>query len=188
MAVRKPVLYAVLLILLALAAVAAGIWIVYGREVRWTVLEYFMTNTPQKRCFQSGYLVEFDEGFRDCLASARSGNLHSQYHLGELFYFGQGVQRDFHRAFDWYRRAALQGHTEAQYNVAHMYDTGEGVERDPVQALAWYEVFAEFHDGGAGYYPARDDLLLVMAPEKIAAARRLYGEISARIREAGGGN
>ena len=182
MAPRKPVLYALLLILLAAAAVAAAAWTVYGRELRWAVLEYFSTNTPGKRCFQSGYLVEFEDGLRDCLSSARAGDINSQYHLAELYYLGQGVQRNYHRAFDWYLRAALQGHTEAQYNVAHMYHHGEGVARDPVRALAWYEIFAAFHDGGVGYYPAREDVRLTLAPDQVAEAERIFQATSARIR------
>ncbi len=182
MAPRKPVVYAFLLILIAVAAIVAAVWAVYGRDLRWAALEYFSTNTPQKRCFQSGYLVDFEEGLGDCLVSARAGNINSQYHLAELYYLGQGVQRDYHRAFDWYMRAAMQGHTEAQHNVAHMYHQGEGVSRDPVRALAWYEIFAFFHDGGAGYYPAREDLRLTLSAGQVAEAEAIFREISARIR------
>jgi TPR repeat protein len=52
---------------------------------------------------------------------------------------GQGVEKDFLKAFEWYRRAAEQDYPQAQFNLGVMYDNGQGVEKDYKKAFEWYK-------------------------------------------------
>ena len=39
---------------------------------------------------------------------------------------GKGVERDFAKAAEWYRKAARQGHAKAQTNLGNLYRSGRG--------------------------------------------------------------
>lgn len=131
---------------------------VLGKDMRWTVIDHVMTDSAEERCFNAGHLVDMQQGVQDCQIAADAGDVTTQFTLAERYYYGDGVQRDFRLALHWYERAAMGGHTEAQHNLAHMYRVGQGTEQNLVMAKAWYDIFAEFHDGGAGFYPERDEV------------------------------
>ncbi len=152
------------------------------RDVRWAMFEYWSTNTPEKRCFQSGYLIDFDAGYQECLDTAALGSARSMFHLGDLHYKGELLPRDHPRAFRWYYEAAMRGHNNAQYTVAHMIRYGEGVEQDLDLALAWYDLYAYFHDGKLERYPAREELVALLSAGEIAAARQQYERLVAQIK------
>lgn len=152
------------------------------RDVRWAMFEYWSTNTPEKRCYQAGYLVDFEDGYRECLETAGQGSTRSMFHLGDLHYKGEQLPRDLPTAFRWYHRAAMLGHNNAQYTVAHMIRYGEGVPQDLVLALAWYDLYAYFHDGKLERYPAREELVELLSPEEFRAAKARYTELVAEIR------
>ena len=73
----------------------------------------------------------------------------AQYNMGQMYYFGRGVERDYVKAMEWYLRAAEKGHADAQYNIGCMYSNGLGVERDYVKAMEWYLKAAEKSDADA---------------------------------------
>jgi len=43
---------------------------------------------------------------------------------------GDGVTRDFKKAFEYFERSAALGHPIAQRNLGFMYDTGKGVDEN----------------------------------------------------------
>lgn len=45
---------------------------------------------------------------------ALKGNADAQYALGEKYFWGQGVNKDYIKAIVWYKQAAAQGHRNAQ--------------------------------------------------------------------------
>ncbi len=69
--------------------------------------------------------------------AAWSGNVESQFQLGERYLIGEGVDANKEQAFMWFRMAATQGHVAAQVKVEAMYRNGEGVEVDEERALMW---------------------------------------------------
>lgn len=69
---------------------------------------------------------------------AEQGDGEAQYELGESYYEGDGVPKDYLQAVVWYRKAAEQGHAQAQNRMGFMYHTGQGVPRDYVQAKFWF--------------------------------------------------
>jgi len=95
---------------------------------------------------------------------AEQGDAQSQFELGEMYYYGDGVAKDFEEAFKWYRKAAEQGNraakkalsdaadqgqAQAQYNLGLVYASGHGVSKDLEQAVKWYRKAADQGDAKA---------------------------------------
>ena len=120
------------------------------------------TNEPQKNAV-SKKLVNFEnieeldvamnqsyeEKFENLLPKAETGDIESQYCLGNMYKNGKGVKQDYLEAIKWYRMAAKQGYGWAQYNLAHMYAHGEGVKQNLQEAAKWYLMAAEQGHGWA---------------------------------------
>ncbi len=58
---------------------------------------------------------------------------------GLLFYKGIGVDKDFKKAGQWFRRAANKGHAGAQYLLGIMSYLGQGMEQDFAKAALWFQ-------------------------------------------------
>src|SRR5215469_16706152 len=82
--------------------------------------------------------------------AAEAGDREAQFKLGNMFYNGNGVSADPHKAFEWYQKGTLSrihpsasknistlnalldpaaeaGDREAQFNLGVMFDNGNGV-------------------------------------------------------------
>ena len=70
---------------------------------------------------------------------------------GLLFYKGIGVDKDFKKAVQWFRRAAEKGHAVAQYNLGIMTYLGQGVDQDYRQAAEWFRRAGEQDHAAAQY-------------------------------------
>lgn len=57
--------------------------------------------------------------------------------LGERYYFGTGVEKNYETALGYLRRAAEQNAQDAEYLVAECYRCGYGVAQDYVQYFDW---------------------------------------------------
>ena len=71
-----------------------------------------------------------DMSAADLREQATQGVAEAQTKLGLLFYFGQGVPRDYTKAQGWFEKAAAQGHADAQYNLGMLYDFEKGVSQN----------------------------------------------------------
>ncbi|MBK1667238.1 hypothetical protein CKO28_04170 [Rhodovibrio sodomensis] len=81
----------------------------------------------------------YQEAFEWCQRAARNEDRRAQYIVGWMYYYGNGVARDYAAAFKWYRKAALRGDPRAMTFLGLMYRQGKGVARNPDRAIAWYE-------------------------------------------------
>lgn len=70
---------------------------------------------------------------------ARKGDVNAQIKLGDLYYNGKEVPRNYQEAKEWYEKAAEQGHPRAQAALASLYRTGKAGEQDYKKAAEWYE-------------------------------------------------
>ena len=71
---------------------------------------------------------------------ARAGKAKSQLLLGSLYEEGKGgMQQDYIKAAEWYRKSADQGYSQAQYNLGLLYEDGKGMEQDYYEASQWYK-------------------------------------------------
>ena len=98
-------------------------------------------------------LYEEWETFVQCKRAAERGNVRAQYELGDMYYKGNEVDRNYGEAMEWYRKAAEQGDAVAQNNLGVMYHNGLGAARDNEEALKWYRKAAE-----QGYAAAQENL------------------------------
>ncbi len=155
--------------------------------------------------FNLGVMLESGDGLRRDLrqalsdlkqavrwyeTAARFGFTPAQTNLGNMYFFGHGVEQDYGRAMSWYRQAAERGDAIAQNNLGVMFSMGLGTAPDKVEALMWFEVAAP-RGGGDRLVPAdlpadsasgihrfyeqvranRDGLIATMRPDEVARAR-----------------
>ena len=83
--------------------------------------------------------------------AAAQGDADAQFHLGVMYYLGQGVPQDYAQARYWYEKAAAQGFAVAQTALGAMYSLGQGVPQDYAQALRWFEKAAAQGFAGAQF-------------------------------------
>ncbi len=102
------------------------------------------------------FLAETSEGLQELKTKAETGDAEAQSSLGQAYYLGEGVPKDYAEAVKWWRKAAEQGNAVAQNNLGSAYFSGKGVPRDAVEAVKWYRKSAEqgnavaqFNLGGA---------------------------------------
>ncbi|WP_457945425.1 MobP3 family relaxase [Caproiciproducens sp. LBM24188] len=88
----------------------------------------------------------FEEGYSGCKDAA-----YLLYCLGRMEHSGEGIDRNYEKAFRWYRLAAQGGHIHSNYCMAQMYYGGEGVPQDYSEALHCYKAAAEGKDRYAYY-------------------------------------
>ena len=90
------------------------------------------------------------EAVKDSAATESNLALSAQFHLGILYYNGQGVPQDYVEAAKWYHLVADQWHLAEQYspvddaqlNLGLMYARGRGVPQDLKQAVEWFRLSA----------------------------------------------
>ena len=63
--------------------------------------------------------------------------------IGDAYYYGHGVSRDYTEAARWYRRAAENSNAMAQSTLGDIYYYGRGVPQDFVEAGQWWQLAAE---------------------------------------------
>ena len=63
--------------------------------------------------------------------------------LGNYYKNGFGVEQNYEKAFELYKKSAEQGYDLAQFELGIMYDKGLGVDQDYAQAMKWYQKAAE---------------------------------------------
>ena len=64
------------------------------------------------------------EGIERLLKQADEGNVQAQCALGNIFYNGEGVRRNYCEALRWFRKAAEQGYDKAQNILGALYAAG----------------------------------------------------------------
>ena len=80
------------------------------------------------------------------IQQAQQGNLEAQIELAIAYEHGEGVDKDPHKAVQWYCQAALAGSQTAQRNLAGMFLNARGLDRDEALAVRWYRAAARSGD------------------------------------------
>jgi TPR repeat protein len=94
-------------------------------------------------------LGSYQEAFKWTRLAVAQGLAEAQYHLGQLYYNGQGVSQDYGEALGWFKRAGEQGVSAALYSVGRMYYQGKGTRRDYRLAAQWFERAARLGEAEA---------------------------------------
>jgi len=115
--------------------------------------------------------------YRVRLNDAQVGDRDAQYALANMYLNGQGVARNFDKAFYWYTLAAFQRHAGAQFRLAVLYSNGKGVEQDLQMAYFWFSMArnqgVESADGDLRY------LRHVLTESQLAQAQKLFQQVVA---------
>ena len=88
---------------------------------------------------------------RRAAAERRAAEARKQSNLGDKYYYGEGVTKDYAKAVEWFLKAANQGYAYAQYSLGHMYKQGKGVAKDYAKAVEWYRKAAKQGNAHAQY-------------------------------------
>lgn len=84
--------------------------------------------------------------FNDISWAARGGSEEDQFRIGEKYYWGEGIERNYREAIKWYTMAAERGHKKSQYKLATMYERGDGVYPNYEEAHFWYGISGDWDD------------------------------------------
>lgn len=121
--------------------------------VRWTSLALWALLAISSVGVRAGMTPAEVEHFEKCRNKAFAGDAEAQRELGELYYLGNGVQRDDSIAFSWYLRSAEKGNVQAHWEVGMCYHYATGVTKDYLKAAGSYRRAAE-----QGFVPAQISL------------------------------
>lgn len=94
---------------------------------------------------------DIDNAIKCITLAAEKGSVEAQFHLAELYHYGQVVETDFEESLKWYKLAAENGDSLSQRQLAEIYLDGDGVEENLEEALKWYKLAAERGDRVAIY-------------------------------------
>lgn len=75
--------------------------------------------------------------------AAEQNHIKAQNYLGQMYTFGQGVDKNSTEAFKWYLSAAMLGDASSQETVGHHYQNGWEVDQDYFEAVKWYQKAAD---------------------------------------------
>ena len=81
------------------------------------------------------------------MKAAEQGEATAQCNLGNMYNDGKGIEKNYGKALEWYRKAAEQGLANAQFNLGRTYEQ----EGNGKVAKEWYLKAAEQEDSDALY-------------------------------------
>lgn len=87
---------------------------------------------------------------------AANGDATAQNTLGNWYYEGRNVERDYNKAAHWWAKAAQQQNADGVGNLALCYQLGRGLKADSVKALELYKRAIEL--GNKGIIPQHEKL------------------------------
>jgi len=99
----------------------------------------------------SGVAAEKLPSISDLKQRAGQGDVKAALSLGMRYRDGRGVERDYEKALQWYRKSADQGDAQGLDNVGFMYLRGWGVPKNPEIAVAFFKAGAKGGNPQAGY-------------------------------------
>lgn len=86
------------------------------------------------KAYQRG---DYATALRELKPLAEQDDVDAQFHLGEMYLRGRGVDQDFEAAAAWYTKAAQGGHPRAQETLGGLHAIGLGVPQDLAAAYFW---------------------------------------------------
>lgn len=82
---------------------------------------------------------------------ADKGDAHAQFQIATMYFSGQGVDKNWQTAAQWFRKAAEQGDFRSQTLLGALLAQDQfGMKHDYAEAVKWSRKAAE-HDSGAAF-------------------------------------
>ena len=119
--------------------------------------------------------------FEEARIKAENGDVKSQNLLGDYYYFGDYVAKDYGEAVEWYRKAAERADANAQFSLGLFYYTGDGVFKKG----AMYDIPLSpscCSVGGWPTIPKRRPNFTTCFPMKLLAERTWSGFVGQQVR------
>ena len=88
---------------------------------------------------------------------AYNGNADAQKKLGDMYFFGTGLNQDYQKAFTCYMQSAEQGNADAQYQLGLIYYEGKGVSINYHNAYLYYAL-SYINGNGSAYLDGMYDI------------------------------
>tara|TARA_R100001530_G_scaffold62671_1_gene45186 strand:+ start:321 stop:686 length:366 start_codon:yes stop_codon:yes gene_type:complete len=85
--------------------------------------------------------IQLDEMIFLLKKYANKGNAKAQFHLGIMYFMGQGVVQNYKTAVNWFKLAADQGHTEAQFYLG--FNNRYGLENRELKIKVFEKISLE---------------------------------------------
>jgi len=124
-------------------------------KLSMTLLEYAAKHEDCYAMYQMAMISSSKEDYENAkkwfLRAAEQGMVIAQYAMGNIYYYGKGVEIDYPEAMKWYALAAEQGQPQAQCNLGACYYYGQGTNVDYDKAFMWYAKSAEQGEPNALY-------------------------------------
>lgn len=106
---------------------------------------------------------------------AALGHPVAEWLMGNIYFFGQGIPKDYAKAHAMFEAAASQGYFAAFAPTAQMYVQGLGVPADPGKAYYWYNIAAAQLPDSAertGMMERRESVAASLTRAQIEAAQK----------------
>lgn len=95
------------------------------------------------RSYTSSIAAGVSDALKGVTPSAESSLGTFEALIGDTYYYGHGVSRDYTEAARWYRRAAAHSNAMAESTLGDIYYYGRGVPQDYVVAAQWWQRAAD---------------------------------------------
>ncbi|MEZ5831304.1 MAG: tetratricopeptide repeat protein [Dongiaceae bacterium] len=99
----------------------------------------------------------------------------AEWLMGNIYFFGQGIPKDYAKARAMFEAAADQGYFAAFAPTAQMYFQGLGVPADPSKAYYWYNIAAAQLPDSAertDLMKRRESVAAALTPAQVEAAQK----------------
>lgn len=83
---------------------------------------------------------------------AEEGYHLAQKSLADMYFKGEGTEKDLEKALEWYEKAAEQGNDSAQFSLGLFFFCGNGVTQDYAEAKKWFEKASAQNNSSASYF------------------------------------
>ena len=137
---------------------------------KWTLLAIILLSFSVTAGVNNAHAQNSEE-FEATRILAEQGDADAQLHLGSMYADGQGVEQDYSKTVEWYRKSANQGYALAHFLLGLMHTNAESVTQDAVIAHMWFSISVA--SGGEAAAEYRDKTAKEMTAEQIAKAEEL---------------
>ena len=108
-----------------------------------SVRSHIQYNVEENDCdyrmiVEQSQFMKFSPDLLEEIREAKRGDAEAQFRLGERYYNGKGLEKDYIEAVRWLLKSAEQGNDSAQFFIGKCYNDGNGVEQDYDKAVQWY--------------------------------------------------
>ena len=112
--------------------------------------------------------------------ATKKNNAYAFEKLGDLYYFGKGVEQDYLEAKKYYEQSASLDNSNAFVKLGDLYYYGKGVQQDYLKTIKYYEIAAKKNNsdafiklGNLYYYGKGVEQNYIKAKEYYESATRL---------------